>query len=69
MTDGQSNVGNYSTLNNYYKKSKSNVPIYSITFGSSSEYELNMLANLTNGKVFNGKTGLREAFIEVRSYN
>ena len=69
MTDGYSNSGNYSSLKNYYNTNRLNIPIYSITFGSSSESQLNMLADLTNGKVFNGKNGLKEAFTEVRSYN
>ncbi len=69
MTDGQSNSGSYRELASYYNKNKSTVPIYSITFGYSSEYQLEQIASLTNGKVFDGKTGLRKAFAEVRSYN
>ena len=69
MTDGQSNSGSFDELKKYYKKSKSNIPIYSITFGLSSEYELNDIAQLTNAKIFDGKSGLKEAFMEVRSYN
>ena len=69
MTDGQSNGGSFYTLKNYYEKKKLNIPIYSIMFGSSDEYELSRIADLTNGKVFDGKSGLRLAFKEVRSYN
>ena len=69
MTDGYSNSGSFKDVNNYYKKNKLNIPIYSITFGSSDEEQLQMLADLSNGKVFNGKNGLKEAFTEVRSYN
>lgn len=69
MTDGKSNVGSYSDFKKYYEKHKSNVPIYSITFGDSDYYELSTISNLTNGKVFDGKSGLKEAFMEVRSYN
>ncbi len=69
MTDGQSNVGSFNDLKKYYIRNKEKVPIYSITFGSSSEYELNKLADLSNGKVFDGKKGLLKAFTEVRSYN
>ena len=69
MTDGRSNVGSYSELQSYYTKSGSNIPIYSITFGQSDEDELNKVASLTNGKVFDGKSGLKKAFAEVRSYN
>lgn len=69
MTDGYSNNGSYSDLKKYYKKNKLNIPIYSITFGSSSDAQLENIANLTNGKVFDGKSGLKEAFTEVRSYS
>ena len=69
MTDGYSNNGSYYNLKNYYEKNKSDIPIYSITFGSSDEQELTRIAELTNGKVFDGKSGLKQAFGEVRSYN
>ena len=38
-------------------------------FGSASETELNQIAELTNGKVFDGKEDLVKAFKEVRGYN
>ena len=69
MTDGYSNSGSFYDLEEYYKNNKSTVPIYSITFGSSSESQLSKIAKLSNAKVFNGKDGLLEAFREVRSYN
>lgn len=69
MTDGMANSGSFNDLKNYYVRNKSNVPIYSITFGSSSERQLKELANLSNGKIFDGKSGLKKAFSEVRSYN
>lgn len=69
MTDGYSNRGSYYDLSDYYKKNKLDIPIYSITFGSSSESELREVANLSNAKVFDGKSGLLKAFTEVRSYN
>lgn len=69
MTDGYSNSGSYKNLEKYYKNNKENTPIYSITFGDSSERELKELATLSNGKVFDGKSGLIRAFKEVRSYN
>lgn len=68
MTDGASNSGTFKDLKKYYEKSN-NIPIYSITFGSSSEKQLQEIADLTNGKIFDGKKGLTRAFKEVRSYN
>ena len=69
MTDGMSNMGSYKELASYYNKSKKNIPIYSITFGDSDEDELKRVADLTNGKVFDGKNNLKKAFATVRSYN
>ena len=70
MTDGYANE--YKSINDLrrvYNNSKQNVPVYGITFGQATEYQLNEIANLTNAKVFNGKDGLLRAFKEIRSYN
>lgn len=48
---------------------KKEIPVYSITFGSAEEYELEQIADLTNAKVFDGKRDLLTAFKEVRGYN
>lgn len=69
MTDGQSNIGSYSNLSSYYKIVNKQIPIYSIMFGDAYEYELQDIADLTNGKIFDGKTDLLKAFKEVRGYN
>ena len=69
MTDGQSNNGSFYDLRSYYKSNNLDIPVYSITFGESDEEELNEIAELTNAKVFDGKSGLLKAFREVRSYN
>lgn len=69
MTDGMSNTGSYDNLVYYYNRLSNKIPIYSIMFGSSDETELSNIANLTNAKVFDGRTSLIRAFKEVRSYN
>ena len=69
MTDGEANVGSYYDLEKTYNLYKSDIPVYSITFGNASENELNKIARLTNGKIFDGKTNLVEAFKQVREYN
>ena len=69
MTDGVANVGTYTDLRNKYKEIGKQIPIYSITFGSADEYELQDIAELTNGKVFDGRLDLVSAFKEVRGYN
>ena len=69
MTDGVGNVGTYNELRQTYLKAKVKIPIYSILFGDASEEQLNNLADLTNGKIFDGKRDLVKAFKEVRGYN
>ena len=69
MTDGAGNVGSFSSLEKTYKKLGKEIPIYSITFGDASEYQLNQMAKLSNGKVFDGRTDLVSAFKIVRGYN
>ena len=69
MTDGYGNVGTFDKLEAFYKRVGNQIPIYSIMFGEASESQLNKIAKLSNGKVFDGKTNLIEAFKEVRGYN
>ena len=38
-------------------------------FGDAYEYDLREIAELSNGKVFDGKKDLVKAFREVREYN
>ena len=68
LTDGEGNVGRYSDLEDYYKSLNKDIPIYSIQFLDASPSQLNQLANLSNGKVFDG-SDLVSAFKEVRGYN
>ena len=69
MTDGEGNIGTFSDLESEYKKINKEIPIYSITFGSASYEQLNKMATLSNGKVFDGRNNLLEAFKTVRGYN
>ena len=69
MSDGYSNIGRIEDVASYYSRMTEKIPVYSIMFGQSSEDELENLANLTNAKVFDGRTSLIRAFKEVRSYN
>ena len=69
MTDGYSVTSTYDSLALYYSSNNLKTPVYSIMFGSAKEEQLLKLANLTNAKVFDGRTNLKSAFKEVRSYN
>ena len=69
MTDGESNVGSLRSLTNTYRRINKDIPIYSIMFGDALSYQLEDIAELTNAKVFDGRTNLLEAFKQVRGYN
>ena len=69
MTDGQGNIGSYSSLEKTYKKLNHKIPIYSIQFASADQNQLDLMAKLSNGKVFDGTYSLIDAFMEVRGYN
>ena len=69
MTDGQANIGTFREFKKGYNDLGVEIPIYSITFGSADERELLEISQLTNGKVFDGKTSLITAFKKVRGYN
>ena len=69
MTDGVGNVGTFNELRDGYNKINKEIPIYSITFGSAEEYQLEQMAKLSNGKIFDGKNDLVYAFKTVRGYN
>ena len=61
MTDGLGNRGSYYELKNRYSQAGKNIPIYSIMFGSADEAQLEQIANMTNAKVFDGKSDLVKA--------
>ena len=69
MTDGQGNVGTFDNLKYEYQKINKQIPIYSIMFGEAMESQLKEIADMSNGKVFDGKSDLVRAFKEVRGYN
>ncbi len=69
LTDGDINVGRFIKLSTTYQNTKTNIPVYSITFGEAIEEQLEQIAKLTNARVFDGKTNLLSAFKEVRGYN
>ncbi len=69
MTDGNSNNGKFEDLKQYYNTLGLDIPIYSIMFGDANDEQLKQVAELTNGKVFDGRTNLLDAFKKVRGYN
>ena len=69
MTDGVGNMGTFADLEKNYQKYNKDIPIYSITFGDASVEQLEKMATLSNGKVFDGRIDLVKAFKTVRGYN
>lgn len=69
MTDGEGNNGYFSDYRKVYNKLKNKIPVYAIMFGSASRYQLEEITDLSNGKVFDGRSDLLKAFKEVRGYN
>lgn len=69
MTDGVSNSGSLAQLKLEYRRINKDIPIFSIMFGDASSYQLEKIAEISNAKVFDGRTNLLEAFKQVRGYN
>ena len=69
MTDGEGNIGTFKDLKDKYQSIGKEIPIYSITFGEARYDQLSSMATLSNGKVFDGRNNLLEAFKTVRGYN
>lgn len=72
MTDGQSNQrANLNDVRQALARLHlpADVPIYSILFGDADERQLKELAQLTSGRVFDGRKDLIQAFREARGYN
>ncbi len=63
MTDGQS-VGSLRDLS-----APEAFPVFSIMFGDADPKQLDALSAASNGKTFDGRTNLVEAFQEIRAYN
>ena len=69
MTDGQSNAGTYESFERAWKNFGKDVPVFSIMFGDASEEQLTPLAQLTRGRVFDGRKDLIAAFRTAKGYN
>ena len=70
MTDGQANgTVNFEDFKSYYTSSGVDVPVFSILFGDADEEELKPIAELTGGRVFDGREDLTGSFRAVKGYN
>jgi Ca-activated chloride channel family protein len=69
MTDGKSQ-GAMSTFESAWLADGRRVPVFGVTFGDDADRsQLDNLARLTGGRVFDGTKSLTEAFRAVRGYN
>jgi Ca-activated chloride channel family protein len=69
MTDGKSQ-GYLSTFETPWRADGRRVPVFGVTFGDDADRsQLDALARLTGGRVFDGTKSLLDAFRAVRGYN
>jgi Ca-activated chloride channel family protein len=69
MTDGKSQ-GSMSTFESAWRADGRRVPVFGVTFGTEVDRaQLDNLAKLTGGRVFDGSKSLTDAFRAVRGYN
>ncbi len=69
MTDGRSAGSILDVKQAIAETGLNNVPIYSITFGSADTTQLDSLAELTGGRVFDGTKDLVAAFRRAKGNN
>jgi Ca-activated chloride channel family protein len=69
MTDGKSQ-GSMATFETPWRAEGHRVPVFGVTFGDEADRsQLDNLAKLTGGRVFDGTKNLADAFRAVRGYN
>jgi Ca-activated chloride channel family protein len=69
MTDGKSQ-GSMATFEGPWRADGHRVPVFGVTFGDDADRsQLDLLAKLTGGRVFDGTKSLMDAFRAVRGYN
>ncbi|MGN0610119.1 MAG: substrate-binding domain-containing protein [Oscillospiraceae bacterium] len=69
MSDGASEKDNRKDFISEYNSRGYDIPVFSIMFGDADDRQLNELAELTNARVFDGRTDLTGAFRSVKGYN
>ncbi len=69
MTDGASVTANKPGFGEFYRASGTDIPVFSIMFGSAEREQLDEIAALTNARVFDGRDDLVGAFRSVKGYN
>ncbi len=72
MTDGENTAGDEAAdFEDFYRGltgDRRNTPVFPILFGDSDRTELEHIAELTGGRLFDGRGSLDDAFEEIRGY-
>ena len=68
MTDGRTE-GSATSFESAWRAAGGNIPVFGVTFGDADLTQLEALAKLTGGRVFDGKKDLSSAFRATRGYN
>ena len=75
FTDGQNNRGaDLSEFEDWYRQQRDadtgiqQIPAFVVQFGEASESDMQDVADLTGGRVFDGSAGLSDAFRDIRGY-
>jgi Ca-activated chloride channel family protein len=69
MTDGQSNEGSFSEVQQAYRRAELDVPVFAITFGDASTEQLQEITELTSGRIYDGTSDLVKAFRSAKGNN
>ncbi len=68
MTDGRTE-GSAGQFESEWRKSGGDIPVFGVTFGDADVSQLDAMAKLTGGRVFDGGKDLTGAFRATRGYN
>lgn len=70
MSDGRSMEGSFSDVEERLNGVPGQqIPVYAILFGNSSTEQLTVITEATSGRIFDGTTGLIDAFRQAKGYN
>lgn len=70
LSDGVSDTMNHDAFLEAYKRTGSDIPVFSIMFGDADPTQLDELSEATNGRTFDGREGdLATVFRQVKGYN
>ena len=69
MSDGMSATSGRKNFVEKYNSYGLDIPVFSIMFGDADDEQLQELAELTNARVFDGRSDLTAAFRSVKGYN